>query len=341
MSAPPPRRWLGVALALATVATSQVALASTVLLVRPPNSSSVTSEALIRMHGELASGGFDVSFATAVAGVDGRASLEMLASGPGVDAVVAIQGETAPDAIDVWVVDHLSGRSVVRHTPYQPRGERDAEVLAIRAIELLRASLLEVDIAGVAPPPRPALVASAQAAGAVPGEGSRFGLEVGASVVMSFDGLGPAVLPQLGGQGVLAPWCVVQARVAGLGTGARLGATEGTGEVAQQFGLAGLGLRWRPRKGLRPVVTLAAGALHVSAEGRAAWPYVGQTASRWSFLADAGAGLHLALGARHEVAVEAHLQLAEPYPVFRVVGADTATAGRPSFLLTLAVLAWL
>jgi len=338
VSAPPPRRWLGVALALATVAASQVALASTVLLVRPPNSSSVTSEALIRMHGELASAGFDVSFATAVAGVDGRASLEMLASGPGVDAVVAILGEAAPDAIEVWVVDRVSGKSAVRRTPYQPDGERDAEVLAIRAIELLRASLLEVDIVGVATP-RPAPATSHPTP--VSPEESRWGLGVGASVVMSWGGLGPAVLPQLRVGGVLASWCVAQATVAGLGTRARLGASERTGEVTQQFGLAGLGLRWPPRKGVRPVVSLAAGALHVSAEGRAGWPYAGQTATRWSFLADAGAGMHLALGARYEMAVEAHVQLAEPYPVFRVVDGEAATAGRPSFLLTMAVVAWL
>jgi hypothetical protein len=338
VSLPSSRRWLGVALAVATLGAANAASASTVLLVRPPKTSSVTSEALIRMHGELASAGFDVSFATAVAGVDGRASLEMLASGPGVDAVVAILGEAAPDAIEVWVVDRVSGRSVVRHTPYRPGGDRDAEVLAIRAIELLRASLLEVDIAGV-PTARP-VPAPAQPAPPLT-ETSRWGLDVGASVLMSFDGLGPAVLPQLRVGGVLASWCVAQATLAGLGTRARLGAGEGTGEVAQEFGLAGLSLRWPSRRGMRPVVTVAAGALHVSAEGRAGWPYVGQTATRWSFLADAGAGMHLLLGARYEMAIEAHVQLAEPYPVFRVVGGEAATAGRPSFLLTMAVVAWL
>ncbi len=331
---------LACGLALATVAAAGAAHASTVLLVRPPNSGGVTAEAMMRMHGELSSAGFDVSFATSVAGVDARASLEMLASAPGIDAVVAILGEAGPDAIEVWVADRMTGKSMVRRTPYQAGGERDAEVLAIRAIELLRASLLEVDIAGrslVHPPP----VAVAPRVGHDSGGAFRVGIEVGASALLSFDGLGPAVLPELRVDGVLAPWCVVQARLAGLGTRARVDTLEGSGHVAQQFGLAGLGLRGRLRGGVRPVLTLAAGVLRTSAEGRATWPYAVRSEARWSFLADAGLGMHLELAARYALAVEAHLQLAEPYPIVRVAGADAATVGRPTLLFTVAVVAWL
>jgi hypothetical protein len=344
VNAPFSRHGFALALALVTGSLAEVAMASTVLLVRPPNPSRVASEALMRMHGELASAGFDVSFATAVAGVDARASLEMLASGPGVDAVVAVLGDGAPDAIEVWVVDRVTGRSVVRHTPYQSGGERDAEVLAIRAIELLRASLLEVDMGGAGPAlaPRPPPVATGLPAEAARAAGpSRWALEIGASVVTGFDGLGPAVLPQLRFDGVLTAWCVAQVTVAGLGTRSRVGSGEGTAQVAQQFGLGGVSLRWPSRMGVRAVVSLAAGALHTMAEGRAGWPYAGQTAAQWSFLADAGLGMHLALGARYELAAEAHAQLAEPYPRFRVLGTDVATAGRPTLLFTLGVLAWL
>jgi len=42
--------------------------ASTVVLVRPANPTAITAEALVRMHGELVSAGFDVEIKAATAG---------------------------------------------------------------------------------------------------------------------------------------------------------------------------------------------------------------------------------------------------------------------------------
>jgi hypothetical protein len=333
------RRLLAAALALAPWALAETAAASTVLLVRPPSPSSLASEALVRMHGELAAAGFDVSFAAAMVGMDARASLEMLASGPGVDAVVAILGDEAPDSIEVWVADRVTGGSLVRRTSYQARGERDAEVLAIRAIELLRASLLEVDMGGRAPPPRPAATAVARVPPAR--DDARFGLEVGGNLVTSFDGVGPAVVPFLRLDLALATWCVAQATFAGLGTRARVGSSVRTAELAEQFLTGGATFRLRAHKSVRPVLSLALGALHTTAEGRAEWPYQARIARQWSFLADAGVGMWLDVGHHYEVAIEVHAQLAEPYPVVRFLDANVATSGRPNLLLTLALVAWL
>jgi hypothetical protein len=331
-----PRRLLCVGLAVALWTATGTALASTVLLVRPQSPSSLASEALVRMHGELASAGFAVSFTAAMVGMDARASLEMLASGPGVDAVVAILGDESPDMIEVWVADRISGGSVVRRTPYHKGGDRDAEVLAIRAIELLRASLLEVDLVGKVKP-----AAVAERAAREPRDDSRWGLEVGGNVVTSFDGVGPAVVPFLRLDGVVARWCVGQASIAGLGTRARVGSTVGNAQVSQEFATLGATIRGRADKGVRPTLSFALGALHTSAEGRADWPFAEWTAAEWSFLADVGIGMRLSAGQRYEVAVEAHAQLAEPYPVVRFLGANVASSGRPSLLFTLALVAWL
>jgi hypothetical protein len=332
-------RGLAVILALGAGSVAGTASASTVLLVRPPNPSSLASEALVRMHGELASAGFDVSFAAAMVGMDARASLEMLASGPGVDAVVAILGDEAPDSIEVWVADRMTGGSLVRRTSYQARGERDAEVLAIRAIELLRASLLEVDMAGRPPPPKP--TASEVARPPDPRDRARWGLEVGGNVVTSFDGVGPALVPFLRVDLALASWCVAQATAAGLGTRARVGSTVGSAEVSEEFLTGGATFRLRSHRGVRPVLSLALGALHTTAEGRTDWPYLAHTGWQWSFLADAGVGMWLDLGQRYELAIEAHAQLVEPYPVFRFLDTNVASSGRPNLLLTLALVAWL
>lgn len=344
MSGPRARRLLCAGLLVGCALAAGLAHASTVLLVRPVKPDSLTAEALLRMHGELASAGFDVSFAAPIAGMDAPASLAMLASGPGVDAVVAILGEGAPEAIEVWVVDRASGKSVIRRTPYQPGGDRDAEVLAIRAIELFRASLLEVDMAGGSPSAalaKPARATPASQRGLEPGADSRWALEFGGSVVTGFDGVGPAIVPMIRFDGVVAPWCIAQFVLAGLGTQARVGAGGSTALVSQEYSLAGVGFLWPGRHGVRPVVSLAAGVMHTTAQGHARWPYEEQSSAEWSFLGDVGLGMRLALDARFELAIEAHVQLAEPYPVFQFVGTDVASFGRPTLLLTLTLVAWL
>ena len=131
------RRALAAGLALVATLAAKVGGASTVILVRPANPKAITAEALVRMHGELVSAGFDVEIMAATAGVDPRASLEQTASGNNVDAVVALLGDAIPGSVEVWVIDRVTGKSVVRRIPNQPESERAAEILAIRAIELL------------------------------------------------------------------------------------------------------------------------------------------------------------------------------------------------------------
>jgi hypothetical protein len=260
---------------------------------------------------------------------------------------VAILGDEVPDSIEVCVVDKATGKSLIRRTPYQSGGEeRPAEVLAIRAIELLRASLLEIDMLPAAPPPAPPKPPTVVVTRFVdrPVEvrhESRWGLEVGGGLVTSFDGVGPAVLPLLRVDGVIASWCLAQATLAGLGSRSRVGSSGETAQVAQHFALVGVGFRFRANARVRPILSLGAGVLHTSVEGRGDWPYVGVAASRWSFLLDAGIGARVALGSRYDLAMEAHAQLAEPYPVVQFLGTDVASSGHPSQVFTLSLLAWL
>src|SRR6185503_17143823 len=137
-----------------------------VLIVPPANSPPVMVETLVRLKGELISAGFETEIldgADAAGGVagDSRARLEQLAAQRGADAVVAIVGDLSPDSVEVWVVDKVTGKSVVRRVPFEPTAARASETLAIRAIELLRSSFLEIHLAahdrrnqpGPAPPP--------------------------------------------------------------------------------------------------------------------------------------------------------------------------------------------
>jgi hypothetical protein len=340
------RRLFAAGLALVATMAAQAAGAATVILVRPENPKPITAEALVRMHGELVSVGFDVQIVASSAGTDPRASLEQTASGSNVDAVVALLGDATPGPVEVWVIDRVTGKSVVRRIPNQPESNRAAEILAIRAIELLRASLLEVAMAGGKEPPivlkpPPVEVTRFVERALEPRRGSRWAIEVGGSGVGSFDGVGPALLPMVRLDLALGSYGLMRATAAGLGTRSHVEAQSGSAEVAQQFGLIEAGVRLRPQRRVQPFFSLGAGVRYTSAEGRASFPNQGQTAAQWSFVADVGTGIRLSLHSRFEIALEVHAQLAQPYPAIRFLGSSVATAGRPDLLPSLTLIAWL
>ena len=63
---------LAAGLALVAAMAARAGWASTVILVRPANPKAITAEALVRMHGELVSAGFDVQITATTAGADPR-----------------------------------------------------------------------------------------------------------------------------------------------------------------------------------------------------------------------------------------------------------------------------
>jgi hypothetical protein len=326
--------------------------AATVIILRPANSPPVMVETLVRLKGELTSAGFEteiVDSTTSGGGPgDSRASLEQLAAKRGADAVVGIVGDLSPDSVEVWVIDKVTGKSVVRRVPFEPAATRASETLALRAIELLRSSFLEIDLAasgrrnapgtGTAPPPAVVHFVEAERLAQHP---ERFGVEVGGAAVMSLDGVGPAVLPLVRFDSSVRPWFLAQATLAGLGTRATVETQAGSAQVAQAYGLVGGSLALRAGQRVRPFAALSAGALRTSGEGRADLPNQSSVVDRWSFLIDVGLGTLLRLPDRFYLSLGAHAQLAEPYVGVRFLGTVVATSGRPNLLLTLTIGAWL
>jgi hypothetical protein len=326
------------------------ARAASVIIARPANSPPVMVETLVRLKGELTSAGFDTEIVDGAAGArgagDSRVGLEQLASQRGADAVVAIVGDLSPDSVEVWVIDKVTGKSVVRRVPFEPGSERASKTLAIRAIELLRSSFLEIDLAargrqsapGAAPPPAVVRFVEMEKLARHP---ERFGVEVGGAATMSLDGVGPAVLPLVRFDWALRPWLLLQAALAGLGTRPTVETEAGSAQVAQAYGLLGGSVRFRADTRLRPFAALSAGALRTSIEGRADAPNQGHPVEQWSFLVDVGAGSQLRLPDRFYLTLAAHAQLAEPYVAVRFVETVVATSARPNLLLTFTIGAWL
>src|SRR4051794_28291196 len=261
-------------------------------------------ETLVRLKGELISAGFEteiVDGAVAMTGerADSRARLEQLAARRGADAVVAIVGDLSPDSVEVWVIDKVTGKSVVRRVPFEPGAARASETLAIRAIELLRSSFLEIDLAAHdrrnQPAAAPPAVIHFVEMEPLTRHRETFGVEVGGAAVMSLDGVGPAVLPLVGFDWSLRPWFVAHATLAGLGTRPTVESDAGSAQVAQAYALLGGSFRFRADRRLRPFAALSGGVLHTSVEGRADAPSTGRVVDQWSLLVDAGVGASLRL----------------------------------------------
>lgn len=346
-------------LVVVTLLASPGARAATVVLVRPANASPAMAETLVRIHGELMSVGFGVEMvdASEAGGGAGPDSLGRLAEQRGADAVVAIVGDpsgnraarvgspasdTRADAVDVWVVDQVTGKSVMRRLP---GSESAPETLAIRAIELLRSSFLEIELGphseGQAGPPSPAVIRFVQGP-AIPAQpAQRLGVSLGAAVLLGTDGLGATLAPELGLDFVWSPELVLRLSTAGFGTRPTVTSASGSARVAQQYAVLGAEYRLRPARRLRPFIGLSAGALHTAVEGQADTGQQSASSQQWSGLADVGLGAWIALNGRFHLALGGHVQLAEPYLGIRFVDKVAATSGRPNLVLTMTVGAWL
>ena len=328
--------------------------ALTVAILRPLNPSAEMTETLVRLRGELLSVGLEVEIADGPAArgqgsTDSRAWLKELAAERGVDAVIDIASDGGLVAVEVWVTDKSPHKFEVSRVALESNTENVSERLAIRALEVLRSSFLEIDLAArerrsapMARPPTSTLpqdeVNEANRPSSPP---ERFGLEVGAAALTGLDGVGPAILPIMRFDWAVRSWLVMQAAVAGLGSRPTVATTAGNARVAQQYGVVGACYRFRSDQRLQPFLALSAGVLRTSVEGRADLPKQGHSADQWSFLLDGSLGAELRLGGRFYAALAAHAQVAEPYVAIHFMDAVVATSGRPNFLLTLTVGAWL
>ena len=147
---PGPLNRLRLALCFATflVGTGS-AHAATVAIVLPPTPSADVTQALTLLRGELLSVGLEVKTtdranAHGVRNTDSLAWLEAFAA-RGTSAVIDVVGDDVLEAVDVWVLKTHPRRFEVTRVAVEPNTPRQPEMLALRAVEALRAGLLQVD----------------------------------------------------------------------------------------------------------------------------------------------------------------------------------------------------
>ena len=322
-----------------------VPAAETVILLQPTTASVAARRSLARIRDELSVDRFRVVIADSNAAGTPEAVVETAAREAGAGAVIALFGDPDAGQAELCVVQQAAGRAVVRRATVAVDAEQMPEALAARALELLRATALELSIENeraprrqeqseirrdavppASPSPPPAALAAAVVA-----------VDLGVATWASVDGPPPAVAPVGRISLRLSDWAWTRLSVAGLGTRPRVETTYGSATLAQAVGLAEFVAVFRRDRRLWPVVSLGVGALNVAVVGTGAAPYEGRELQRWSAAFDGGVGLALALRSRAALVMELHALVASPHPVVRFADTRAATIGYPSVILTLAL----
>lgn len=304
------RPWLAAFLASFWGASLGVCSASaaprdeTVLLIRPaPGARPTLLEAFNRLQGELRMHGFEMRVVEAPR-PPSSATLERFADqGRAVAAVAFVeQGETT--RVDIWISDRVTGKTTKR--TIEPGADRHAgAVLAVRALELLRASLREYaelepgaeELPGAHPERADAAV---RALGQVTAPEHRWGVGVGVAGAGSLPQGGLSFGPELSAEYRAAPWGL---RVTSLGPawGGRYEASSGSFDH-RWFGVV-LEPRWRlTGERLELGVFPSLGAIRWDVAGTATEPFRGRADAAWTALVGAGAELGASLRPLSETA---------------------------------------
>jgi hypothetical protein len=323
-----------------------------VTIVRSPDATPVLREATTRLLAELSAAGFDAVEVEAP-DIDPRAATEETGEGGLATLVLRSVGRGA--AIDVWIADSLTHKTSVRRVQVAARGKSGApKVIALHAVELLRASLLEAasppkqeEVAPViAPVPLPPavekLVAPEPSPPPPPEErrGTRFGLEVAAALLQGFQAIGTAPAPMVAGSISFRDHVSVRIALVGPGFGADVTTATGSATIRQELTTLEIAYALLPRDTrVVPRLVLGGGAYHLHARGSASPPYHATSADTWSALADAGLGVSFRLGTHAELVADARALFLFPRPVVAIADAPPSSTGRPSLLASFGVLA--
>ena len=294
-------------------------------------------EALNRLRAELPLAGMR-AVDTEEAPADGTANASVTMSrveGPN-------EGEDPrPVVVTVRVVttpgDGSQARTLLRRTViHAAEGAGDASVLAIRAVELLRATLMPA-VTGASPPGRDGAAARETMVSApVPAsvDASRWAVALGPVALQSLAGFGSAVGAT--GRASFRPAAPVafELQAAGPIFAPALTAPAGSASLRQE--LAFVAVTWLLRDGhrLSPHLSAGAGLYHVRVVGHAEGG-LAVSSALWAPLAKVGAGLTLALGRRYALRMDVDALFLQPAPYVVIGTAEAGHAGRPLLLVGL------
>jgi hypothetical protein len=338
------RRLLGSAFAAglaSLLALSAAQAASRVVLLRAPGDDALMREGTTLLVAELRAVGFEVVHAERDPSRDIRADISETSSRLQPVATFAILPAPGGAAVELWLEDRITGKLVIRRIDIG-RSHAAAADLALKAVELLRGSLLEITVArradAAAPPPPPSDVARFVAkAPLIPRAYFNQGPGVAAGAGVMEDGpLDPGYAAAFrlwwGGRRGLAGRLTVLAP--SLAREAR--ALEGVATIRQELVVLEALYAFRPGSRLQPVASAGVGGFHVGAQGRGVSSlFGGANQSGLGAAAAAGGGVAARLGDRVALVLEAGVLLLAPRMRIAIASREAASVGGISLLATL------
>jgi hypothetical protein len=301
----------------------------------------------LRLQAELRALRFQVPDVEIAPEPPSRARLEEAARKS--DAVAAVRIVPSSAGVEVWIVDRITGKTVLREmVTDDARSPAGVATVALRVVELLRASLMELDAPHPphgevqAPPLIRALMAPASPAEAAPpveippAAAPAFAVELGPALLLSPGGLSPAGnldaaihFRPFGGLGasVVALIPIVPAVVSGP-----------EGRTTARIGLLGPAFRWvfaSPGSAWAPAAGAGIALIWLHLDGVPAAGYAGSSADLVTFAAFGRFGLGYAVHPRLRIRVDALGGMVNARPVVQFGDRVAATWGTPFVMPTL------
>jgi hypothetical protein len=305
----------------------------TVVILQPEPGDSVLGQALIRLENELKSAGFEIVLGPGP-DHDPRWELEH-ASTPGTMVTITLRRADNEEAVDLWVLDRLSGKTLIRRVQVSLNEPNAPTILAVRATELIRASLLEITVKpaiGATPrPPIPPVVGRWM----TPSREifSTFHVQMGATALYSY-GLGVSFLPAIRvGFPSVGPVAVRILAASTIVPGSSV-SIDGRAEFDEQLlGVeAALGLH-RAAKWV-PFFSLGFGAWHLHVTGQSTSdPYANGDSSVWAPYGDAGFGVAFVASDHLTVIADLHAIFTIPRERVTIGEQSAGIVGAPSWAI--------
>jgi hypothetical protein len=310
-----------------------------VRVVRTGDADPAVRQATTRLEAELVAAGFAVD----VEGTPATGPRDEVESGGSPSFVsIAILRSGSQAVADLRVVNPLNGETLIRRVDAgSDPGPTPARTLAIRIVELLRASLLEV---GVRPREElearpeqktaPIEVARRTEATAVPRRAmTGWSIQLGVATSLT-EGFGPTIGPSGWVSRSVAPGWVVGIRWVGPTFGPELRSPVASADVRQMMALAELRFAYGTAR-VAPLMALGLGAADTWATAQAAPPLQAHTASGLSAVVHASLGLHVRLIKRLGIVLETGAIVLSPARPIRIVGEDVGNTSPVSWLSSL------
>jgi hypothetical protein len=318
--------------------------APTVVVLSLAASDEVAKEATARVKGELVAVGFQVALA-ALSGDDTLRELESAGRERNAVAAFAIfvrPFEEGTSVAEIWVSDRIRQKVIIQSAVLRETDrDRGSEILAVRAVEVLKANLADFWAPSPVPPAdvvhpasEPPPVSPTADGGHKPRNAFAAGLGggLGAGVVESFGASdaswSPEAMASYGWDNGLS----LRATFAALGPASAFSATDGSASAQRGLALLEAVKTWWPRSAVVPFVAGGGGAQQVHVVGVGDPPYQGHTSNRWSLATTLGAGIAIPLVSTLSFLVQARGFAAWPPSVVQIAGADAARIGTPSLL---------